>query len=375
MTLLLLIAPALAQDCDARALEKTLKAASPTATATAFSALAACDPVRARKQAATSFPKVLSGEDANAAVISAIEIGAGDVARTWIGDLQSDERSSAIAALGQACNGSEAVADWLVAAPGAMGDTFWSERWYRSLTQCHTNSVQAMLTREVENPSDDRSRFMGVLEVYAQNLGIDAIPRLGALAIELENTQEIGLVINAFGDAAGVGSLAGANPEAVALAVKTLVSIAPQLPPKLVDQIRSVLVALGALDASDALAGVRFDGARQADGNLHYGLVYVTEQACKKGTVLKIHTGEVVQSGTLWPDQLEAPVREAVAASWELAPAKKCTVQGADQVFLTLLPLPDAASAETFHADTVATLDSRGTMRQDTVTHEPLSLP
>ena len=104
MSLLLLIAPAMAQDCDASALEKTLQDATPNSAATTFSALAACDGPRAKKNAPTAFPKMLSGAEANQAVIAAITIDAGDDARAWIGDLQSDERSSAIAALGQACS-------------------------------------------------------------------------------------------------------------------------------------------------------------------------------------------------------------------------------------------------------------------------------
>jgi len=375
MSLLLLIAPALAQDCDARALEKTLKAAGPAATAPAFTALAACDPVRARKQATAAFDRVLSGPEANQAVIAAIEIEAGDVARTWIGDLQSDERSAAIAALGKACSQSDAVAGWLVATQEALGDQFWGERWYRSLATCRAEGIQSLLAHEVDNPSDDRSRFMGVLEVYARNLGIAAIPRLGALATELQDPQEVGLVINAFGDAAGVGSVEGASPEATTLAIETLVEIAPSLPAKIVDQVRSVLVALGAQEASDNLAAVRYADRVQPDGNLHYGVVAIATHSCKKGTVLQIHSAALHQPGTLWPDQLADPVRKTMGETWDLAPGKKCTVEGELELFLTPSPVLDGAAVETFLATVVEDLGERGAGKQVSHPHEPLTLP
>ncbi len=375
MSLMLLLAPALAQDCDARALEKTLKASTQADTATAFSALAACDAARARKNAATAFAKILTGEEANRAVIDAIEVDAGDTAQQWIGGLQSDERSSAIAALGQACSESEAVAGWLVETHETLGDTFWSQRWYRSLAECRDQGIQALLTQEIDNPSNDRARFNGALEVYARNLGITAIPRLGALATELQDPQEVGLVINSFGDAAGLGSLEGASPEAKALAVETLVTISPDLPEKIVDQVRTVLIALGAMEASDHLAGVRHDALRQADGNLHYGLVAVATYQCKKGLTLNIHTGQVIQPGTLWPDQLEAPLRTAIQQEWDIAPAKKCTVASELEIIMTRAPIPDSAALNDFHTTTLEDLADREFSKQSTIVHEGLLLP
>ena len=375
MSLLLLIAPAMAQDCNPKALEKALMAASPAAAAAAFSTLAACDGARAKKNAESAFQKVLSGDDANDAAIAAISIGAGDTVRTWIGNLQSDERSSTIAAMGQACGENEAVAGWLVETQQALGDQVWSERWYRSLATCRVAGIQSLLVAEIDNPSDDRARFVGVLEVYARNLGIDAIPRLGALAQELQDPQEVGLVINAFGDAAGIGSIEGASAEAVALATKTLVEIAPNLPPKILDQMRQTLIALGAQEASDNLAAVRHADALHADGQLHYGLVAVATHSCKKGPALEIHTAEVVNPGSLWPDQLEAPVRAAISTSWDMTPGKKCTVDGELELTLTKLPVPDAAAVETFHAEQQEALAERGIAKTETLPHEAVAIP
>jgi hypothetical protein len=369
-----MLAPALAQDCDANALENDLKAASPAATANAYVALASCDPATAKENTQPTFERILSGQDANRAVTAAIEVGAGDIARTWIGALQSDERSSAIAALGHACADSTAVSGWLVQTQAVLGDRFWSERWYRSLAECRSEGIQALLTQEVENPAAERSRFTGVLEVYARNLGITSIPRLGTLATELDDPQEVGLVINVFGDAAGLGSREGASPEATALAVKILVEIAPELPSKINDQVRTVLLALGAQQESDHLAAVRYAAQVQPDGNLHYGLVAVSTQSCKKGTTLVVHSAEIVQPGTLWPDQLEEPVRTAMAENWEMGPGKRCTVEGELEVFMTKSPVADAAAVESYQAEITEELAKRGATKRDSQPHPALSI-
>ncbi len=375
MTLLLFIGSALAQDCDGKALEKELAATSPAATAQGFVTLAECDPARARKAAARTFEKVLSGEDGNAAAVAAIEVGAGDVARSWIDGLQSDEKSRTIKVLGQACGESDAVAEFLVETQEAVGQDFWSERWYRGLAECRKPGIQSLLTAEIDDPSDDRNRFMGVLEVYARNLGKDALPRLGALARELEDPHETSLVINAFADAAGVGSLEGQDPEAAAAAIATLLEIAPELPPAGVEFARVTLQSLGAPAESDALAGVRYEGLRFEDGQLHYAVVAVETWTCKKGTTLTVHTGEVIDGGQRWPDQLEGPVTEATAAAWDFGPGKKCTAEGDTEFFLPRAPAGDAAAMEDFYVQTLEDLARRDPDKVNQVSHDPLTLP
>ena len=334
------VATANAQDCNARQLEKDLAEASPNGIPAAFEALAVCSPDKAKAKAATAFEKVLSGEGGNAMVVSAVKVGAGDAARDWIGGLQSDERSRTIAALGAACNGEDAVAGFLVDTGSALGDDFWEDRWYRSLAECRHPDVQAMLTTEVAAKSDNRTRFFGVLEVYSRNLGGDAIPVLTALLSEITDEEELTYIVNAFADAAQVGSLNGQDAETTEKAVKAIVEAAPNLPTRAVEQSRTTLTSLGAQDEADALVAVRYKEALQDDG-LHWGIVVIENATCKNDKVkVNVHTGQVVEGGAMWPDQIGAPAHAAATSSWEYPHAKKCEV--AHEIWLADTPMTPA---------------------------------
>ncbi|MCP4807665.1 MAG: hypothetical protein GY913_27235 [Proteobacteria bacterium] len=320
------VSPASAQDCDARQLEKDLVAASPNGMPAAFEALAVCSPDKAKAKASVAFEKTLSGEGGNAMVVNAVKVGAGEEARAWIGSLQSDERSRTIAALGAACGGEDAVAGFLVETGTALGDSFWTDRWYRSLAECRHPDVQAMLTSEVAAKSDDRTRFFGVLEVYSRNLGADAIPVLTALLSEVTDEEELTYVVNSFADAAWVGSLDGQDAETTKLAVAAIVEAAPNLPTRAVEQSRTTLTSLGAQTEADALVAVRYKDVLQDDG-LHWGVVVIENAVCKNDKVkVNVHTGQAIQAGSMWPDQVGTPVHAAAMSTWEYPLAKKCEV-------------------------------------------------
>ncbi len=373
LTLLVaLAAPAQAQDCNAKELEKALAEASPTGVPAAYQALASCDAARAKKQAAPAFGRVLSGEGGDALVISAIGVGAEAEVRTWIDSLQSDERSRTVAALGAACNANEQVAGFLSNTATSMGQSFWTDRWYRSLAECRSPSIQALLQAEVEAGGDDRTRFFGVLEVYSRNLGKDAVPFLTEQLGAITDAEELTYVVNAFADAAQVGSLNGQDAETTALAVSAIVAAAPTLPWRAVEQARTTLTSLGATAESDALVAVRYKDVLRDDG-LHWGVVVVETGTCKKGVHVNVHAGEALEGGTMWPDQIAASIEGAALAAWEYPLAKKCEV--AHEVLVTSQPM-DAAALEVWTNDTIrevstkATADKKATLVEDT----PLAL-
>jgi hypothetical protein len=362
--LVALAAPAQAQDCNAKELEKALGAASPNGVPAAFQELASCDAARAKKQASAAFERVLSGEGGNALVISAIQVGAKDEVRTWIDSLQSDERSRTVAGLGAACAANEEVAGFLTETATSMGQKFWTDRWYRSLAECRNPGIQELLLAEVTAGSDDRTRFFGVLEVYSRNLGKDAIPFLTEQLGAITNDEELTYVVNAFADAAQVGSLNGQDAETTELAVQAIVAAAPSLPWRAVEQSRTTLTSLGANEEADKLAAVRFKDVLQDDG-LHWGVVVVETGVCKKDTRVNVHAGEAIQAGTMWPDQVAASIEGAALAGWEYPLAKKCEVT--HEVLVSATPL-DAAGLETWTNDSIreaskkATADKKATL-------------
>ena len=344
--LLALTTLAMAQDCDVRQLKKDLAEANPAGIPNAFDALAACDASAAKAAAPAAFERVLSGSGGNQLVVAAVKVQAWDEPRTWITSLQSDERSRTIAGLGAACASNEEVAQFLVYTQTKLGDGFWTERWYRSLAECRNPAVQEMLSAEVAKGNSDRTRYFGVLEVYSRNLGKDAIPLLSEQLTTVTDEEELTYLVNAFADAAHVGSLDGQDEEATKLAVDAIVTGAPSLPPRAVEQARTTLTSLGDVAAADALAVVRYQDV--ADDGLTYGLVAIETGTCKKDTRVNIHTGVV--SSTMWPDQVAAGVEAATSSAWEWPLAKKCEV--ATTITVSAKPM-DAAGLQTWTKDQV----------------------
>lgn len=340
LTLLLALSTASAQDCNAKALKAGLAESTPTGVPVAYKAMAECDAALAVKSAPQAFEKVLAGKEGNQVLVTAVKVGANEAAMTYIKGLQSDQRSRAVASLGTACNGNEQVSSFLTGAAESLGDEFWTDRWYRSLAECRNEDVQALLQSEVDSPERDQTRFFGVVEVYARNLGKDAIPTLKRLLGELQNEEELTYVVNAFADAAQVGGLDGQNDETTKLAVAAIVEMAPQLPPKAVEQARTTLLSLGAEAEANALGGVRYQD-RMVNGKLQYGVVVVETATCKKGNqMVGVHMGVLEEGGTAWPDQVAAQV-DGASYSWEynLAAGRKCKGTSQNTVFITNQPV------------------------------------
>lgn len=347
IALLLALSVAQAQTCDVKALRQELADASPQSLPRAYSALAACDPAAAKAEAAKVFPRALPGSEGNTIARTAISVGASEETRKWITTLQSDERSTAVAALGNACGEGDAkVAHFLADTAVVLGDKFWTERWYRSLADCRTPEIQELLKKEVQAQSTDRSRYFAVLEVFSRNLGKEAIPQLKALALTMKDPEEQIYVVNAFADAAQVGSKTGQDAEATQQAIAAIVELAPKLSPKALDQARITLTTLGAPAEADKLAILRYADKKGADGMLRYGAIAVETATCKNGKVnLGIHTGELVEPGVLWPNDVASIAPGLITSTWKMDAAAKCKGTGSTEVVLTETPLDAAALA------------------------------
>jgi hypothetical protein len=138
---------------------------------------------------------------------------------------------------------------------------------------------------------------------------------------------------------------AGTNPEARALAVATLVELAPKLPAQAVNQARTTLIGLGAEAESDALVAVRFKDAVQTGGGLLYGMVIVDVATCKKSDQrVEVHVAQVMDSGHTWPDQLLERAKVQAASKIELDLADRCKGTGTQEYLTPAEPFKDAAA-------------------------------
>ena len=341
-----LTSPASAQDCDAQALAKETAEATPSSAARAYVQLAACDSGVAKTVAAETLPRLLSGDDANQAAVAAIKAGAPDAVVSWMDGLQADERSRAIRALGEECNASAELQSFFVDRAAKLGEKFWSDRWYRALTNCRQPSVQAILSTEIDKGlGADRTRFFSVLETYARSAGPDAVSRLKAIAKDIDDPEGEVNVVAAFADAARVGTPEGADEATAAAASAAIKEIAPELTTKGVEQARMTLLALGDEQGSDDLVAVRYKEVDQGDGTFIWGAIAEEKATCKNGKVSqRMHVASVKERGNTWPDQLEEKVSAAAEVNWELNLAAKC--KGTGETTWHVSPTPFASEAD-----------------------------
>ena len=331
-----------AQACDGRALEKELVAASPHGAGAMYVKLANCDANRAKRQSKATFARLLPGESANEAAFSAIGIGHGVVVSAWIGGQQSDERARTIKAFGKACSNNPAVAQFFVDTHDSLGQAFWAERWHAGLRTCRTPPIQNLLSKAISRKWRDSTQFSSVIETYARNLGVAAIPALETLAAD-GSPEEALFVVGLFPDAAGVGSLEGTDAAAAKAAVQAIERLTPTLDVKGVEQARVTLQVLGDEAAADRLATVRYKDTLQADGSLLWGVIAVETAVCKNGkTQLGLHFSTATEPGKRWADQIKSPVEKAVRAQWDLGLSAKCKGQQTVELIMTPRPLANA---------------------------------
>lgn len=376
-TLLATVSPAHAGACDVKALNKALAEAGPNQAGLAFAELAACDAAAAKAAAPEAFKKILAGDSGDAAVVTAIGVGAGATVRDWANAQMPDDRSRTISKLGEKCD-QKGVPEFFTETATALGEKFWSERWYRGIRDCRAPQVQELLKQRMADPGADRMLLFGVIEVFGRNLGRDAIPALKQALIEQKDPEIAAYFVNAFADAAGVGSVAGMNVEAAKEAVAAINALAPTLPAKAVDQARTTLLNLGAEADSDRLAVIRYKDAMQSSGGLLYGVVTTEVATCKKGdTRVVIHTAQVNEGGKTWPDQVNDRLADPVktAMKLDLASSGACKGTGTHENATPPGPFKDGAAYQKWVDDTILEIQKKyPDLKIKVMPEEPLSL-
>lgn len=330
-----------ADACDVPALATALKEATPVNTAGAWNDLASCDERKGKATAKAAFTKMIAGDDALLAAVTAVDLGLGDLVVDFTSRIEASDRSKTISALGEACSTVSSMSPWLITTPDALGERFWKERWYRAFTDCRTPEVQAWLANaispEARQAGGSDTTYHDLLQAYARNAGAEAVPTLAQLARSLDDADELA-VVNAFGDAANLGSTDGPDEAARDAAVAALVELAPDLSGRSIGRARGVLQALDASDEASSLAKYRWP-ERYTGERYGYGVAVTQTLSCKKGTEMVLHLAQMTEGGDAWPDQLPAQVEGKVPGLWELEKrAKKC--KGTSSISVVVSPEP-----------------------------------
>ena len=322
---------ALAADCDVAALKQESTEGPPLAAARSFVQLGACDEAAAAAVADTVLPRLLSGDEASQAALKAINIGKAGAAAAFLDRLESSERARTLKVLGEACAEAKPVQDFFVERAGALGKDFWDQRWYRAIGSCNNETLSGLLWDRIKDgPGSNRTQFSAVLEAWSRAAGKAGIPQLkGLLGKVGSDTESQVYVVAAFADAAGVGSVEGADAEASAAAVAAIQELAPTLAVKGVEQARITLMSLGDEPASDGLAAVRYKEVAQDDGRFIWGVAAVETATCKNGKPqTRITTAALYDRGQTWADQLQERAEPVVKHAWPLDLAEKCKGEG-----------------------------------------------
>ena len=111
---------------------------------------------------------------------------------------------------------------------------------------------------------------------------MDAVPHLQKVVSELDDSKEASLILNAFADAANVGSVEGMNMDAAKASIAAIEQLGPNLPPESAEQARLTLIALGDEDKADGFAIYRWP-ERLVDGSYRYAVSATETVTCKNG--------------------------------------------------------------------------------------------
>jgi len=367
---------AFAQDPDCRGMSRELAEANPSQVGAMYVKLVEACPGYAGRVTQSAIPRAIPNEGGRAAAVAAVKVGQGDVATEWISGLQPDDRAKAIGALGKACNDNEQVQDFFIGAASSMGDSFWSDRWYRALGVCHAVPIQDLLWTELDKGiGADRTLFFGILEAYARSAEGGAVPRLTELSKRLREPEAEVNIINAFSDAAQVGGIDGMNVQTAKAATKAIVEMAPSMSQKGVEQARITLIALGAELESDELAATRYADLQQEDGFV-WGVVVSETAPCKGGkkVMQRMHWARAVDGGTTWADQALEKVQSSAEVAWELDLASRCKVEGETTYHVSNLPFATDDELKAWATSQMEELTNAGAKKVFRVEEEPLNL-
>jgi hypothetical protein len=377
LSLLLSSLTASAQDVDCRALSRELTDANPSQVGALFVKITeSCPGNFINRAVGDTLSRAIPNDGGRAAAVAAVQRGYGAQATVWINSLQTDDRAKVLRDLGEACDDSLPIQDYFIGNAKSMGDSFWNDRWYRALSACSAVPIQDLLWAELgQGLGEDRARFFGVLEAYARSAGSLAVPKLVELAKRTNNPEAQVNIVNAFSDAAQVGSVEGLNQATATRATRAITGLAPTLSQKAVEQARITLIALGSELESDELAAIRYSDLKQDDGYI-WGAVVSETASCKGGKRImqRMHWARVVDQGSTWADQALDKVQSSAEVVWTLDLATRCRGEEELSYHVSSLPFASDDELKAWAVEQMDELTNPGAKKVFRVEEDPLNL-
>ena len=379
MIALALLTAAAAQPCGPT-LQRELEQASTLKVPEAYVALAHCDADRAARLAPVALEKMFGDDNEAIAVVAMVEVDALEHLVPWLEGVPPDDRLSMLSAIGVGCEASEARNAFFTTVREQKGDRFYTDRWYRGLDSCRTDEGRALLTSALESDrfgigADERGAFLDILEVYARNLRVDALPLLTRYARELSDPEEIAYVLQIMPRAAGYDTADGVDPEQAQAVGEAIFGLGDLLDPTRIDIARAALRRIGQGEVADRLVRYRWpDAWRVGGGRYHYAAVVTRSWDCGRKQVVHVHSGEIAEDGLAWPDHLIEAAPERLAAAWPVSDDPPCDGEPVVDVTLTPTPLKTADDRSSWLSAQLAPFEARERGRKvELFSHEPFA--
>lgn len=322
---------AAAPPCDAAALAADVERASAIHLPAAFVALSECDAERARRLAPAAVPRMFGDPEEHPAVLAMVRIGADDTLIPWLSRLTPDARLGGLHEIGLRCTESPVYDAFFATLHDRLGESFFRDRWHRGLDDCFTPGAAALLDGALSGDrfgpgSQDRGAFLDILEVYAANRRVEALPLLERYATDLHDPEEIAYVLQILPRAVGFDTVEGVDADQAAVAAEVILRLAPRFDADRVDLARIALQRIEQPTAEGQLSRHRWpDAWRVGGGRYTYAVTAEERTVCPNGKVLRtLHFGTFNEGGELWPEPLAAAAGARVSAEWGLGAAASC---------------------------------------------------
>lgn len=330
----------LAQECDTKSLVSSLQESVGDSAAEAFVALHKCDAKQAKKFVVATVPKLYASEIGYQAIEIAIDAGADPQVSTWLQEQLPDERKQALRYLGKSCQSNKQVEEFFLEQSIALGDTFWQQGWYLPLANCSTPEVTKMLADALSRENQSKSVYFNVLSTYARAGKGEAVPLLDKELSKASDEETQTRLIDAFADAAQVGSVNGVDRTVTSVAAEAIIKHGQNFSVGAIEKSRIILNSMDEEAFADEMAAFRYKEFVQPNGSLIWGVIVAENAKCKNGKEKQVlHFAKVLDPRkNTWSDQLADKVDASVDGLWRMDLAKRCKGEGENVLFVSDRP-------------------------------------
>lgn len=288
---------------------RQLERSEGVATASAYSAVVACDPGQATAQLKVAWKRAAGAEALSALAIAAIDSEQVPTLHALVEDLSDYElRDGIVRGVGAGCS-DPAVLAFVRGLHDALKDRAFVS-WGPALNACPASEIGADLEALARTPPERSfdNKYGEVVRLYAERNGAEALPLLRDAAVASAEGGPFTVVLDAMVKAVTPPGL-GSKPQGDDLAalVDALLATAAGVPAEAAGRIADILVNLEQEEAAAQLLPQLHAGKEMSGGGFRYGVAAI--EACGGAAVVHWATVEDPQGRWSILEAVDAPAR------------------------------------------------------------------